>query len=93
MDCVQPLDARCGNDIREYKKQYGQDVCLFGNIDMDILATGDRQQIPKEVTTKIETAKVGGGYICHSDHSVPPTVSWDDYRYWMELAHEVGRYH
>jgi hypothetical protein len=33
-----------------------------------------------------------GGYIYHSDHSVPPTVSWDNYCYLMELLDEYGRY-
>lgn len=92
MDCVQPIEERCGNDVREFKKQYGKDICFFGNIGMDVLAKGNRDLIRHEVESKIGTAKVGGGYICHSDHSVPPTVSWDDYRYWLELAHQVGRY-
>ncbi|MBI2202157.1 MAG: hypothetical protein HYU43_09510 [Armatimonadetes bacterium] len=92
MDCVQPLEERCGNDVRELKKQFGRDICLFGNIGMDVLATGDRARIRHEVETKVQTAKVGGGYISHSDHSVPPTVSWDDYRFWLDLAHEAGRY-
>lgn len=92
IDCIQPIEARCGNDVRELKGEYGQDICLFGNIDMDVLATGQRRLIREEVQTKVTTAKVGGGYICHSDHSVPPTVSWDSYRYWMELAHEFGTY-
>ena len=52
------------------------------------LARGGRGQIEHEVVTKIEAAKVDGGYLHCSDHSVPPTVSWDDYRFWQELARE-----
>jgi hypothetical protein len=33
-----------------------------------------------------------GGYIYHSDHSVPPTVSWSNYCYLMELLDEYGVY-
>jgi len=91
-DCIEPLEARCGNDVRELKPLYGDRISFFGNISMDVLATGDRAAIRHEVISKIEAAKVGGGYIHQSDHSVPPTVSWDDYRYWMELAREVGGY-
>ncbi|MBU0606638.1 MAG: uroporphyrinogen decarboxylase family protein [Armatimonadetes bacterium] len=91
-DCIEPLEARCGNDVRELKPRYGDRISFFGNISMDVLATGDRAAIRHEVVSKIEAAKVGGGYIHQSDHSVPPTVSWDDYRYWMELAREYGGY-
>lgn len=91
-DCVQPLEARAGNDVREYKPLYGDRLSFFGNINMDVLATGDEAAIRHEVTSKIETAKVGGGYIYHSDHSVPPTVSFAAYSLAVELAREHGEY-
>jgi hypothetical protein len=34
----------------------------------------------------------GHGYAYHSDHSVPPTVSWDTYQFIMHLVDEHGRY-
>jgi len=91
-DCVEPLEARAGNDVRELKPRYGDRISFFGNISMDVLATGDRALIRHEVASKIAAAKPGGGYIHQSDHSVPPTVSWGDYRYWMDLAREYGGY-
>jgi len=91
-DCIEPLEARAGNDVREFKRLYGDRVSFFGNISMDVLATGDRGLIEEEVRSKVEVAKVGGGYIHQSDHSVPPTVSWDSYRFWMDLAAELGGY-
>jgi uroporphyrinogen decarboxylase len=91
-DCIEPLEARTRTDVRELKPLYGDRLSFFGNINMDVLATGDRAAIRHEVVSKIEAAKPGGGYIHQSDHSVPPTVSWDDYRYWMDLAREHGEY-
>ncbi|MGD9497433.1 MAG: uroporphyrinogen decarboxylase family protein, partial [Armatimonadota bacterium] len=79
-DCIEPLEARAGNDVRELKPAYGDRISFFGNINMDVLATGDRELIRYEVVSKMEAAKVGGGYIHQSDHSVPPTVSYDAYR-------------
>ncbi|HOX37066.1 MAG TPA: uroporphyrinogen decarboxylase family protein [Candidatus Brocadiia bacterium] len=92
IDCIQPLEARCGNDVRVYKRRYGRDIAFFGNINMDIVAKGDRKEIETEVVSKIEAAKTGGGYIHHSDHSVPPTVSWDNYRFWQKTARRVADY-
>jgi uroporphyrinogen decarboxylase len=89
-DCIEPLEARAGNDLRRLKPRYGDRLAFFGNIDMDVLATGDRVAIRHEVTSKIQAAGPDGGYIHQSDHSVPPTVSFAAYRYWMELARELG---
>ncbi len=91
-DCVEPLEARAGNDVRELKPRYGERISFFGNINMDVVATGERELIRHEVISKVEAAKPGGGYIHQSDHSVPPTVSWDAYRWWMDLAREHGEY-
>jgi uroporphyrinogen decarboxylase len=33
-----------------------------------------------------------GGYIFHSDHSVPPDVSWENYQYVIEMVHRYGTY-
>ncbi len=91
-DAVQPLEARCGNDVREMKPAYGDRITLFGNINVDVLATGDRDAIRHEVLSKLEAAMPGGGYIYHSDHSVPPTVAFDDYAFAIDLIREHGLY-
>ena len=91
-DAIQPLEARCGNDVRVMKPLYGDRITLFGNIGVDVLATGDREAIRHEVVSKLQAAKPGGGYIWHSDHSVPPTVGFEDYAYAVELTREHGAY-
>jgi uroporphyrinogen decarboxylase len=89
-DCIQPLEARAGNDVRELKPRYGDRIALFGNISADAMARGGKE-LEAEVRTKVLAAKPGGGYIYHSDHSVPPTVSFDSYRRVIELVREHGR--
>ena len=37
-------------------------------------------------------AKENGGYIYHSDHSVPDNVSFSRYRRVIELVHKYGSY-
>ena len=91
IDCIQPMEARCGNDVRVYKKLYGDRIAFFGNISADILSTG-KTQIEGEVREKLLAAKAGGGYIFHSDHSIPPTISFDNYCYSLELARKYGQY-
>ncbi len=91
-DAIQPLEARCGNDVRLLKPLYGDQITLFGNINVDVLSSGDRTAIREEILTKLDAAMPGGGYIYHSDHSIPPTISFADYAYALELIRERGRY-
>jgi len=88
---LQPLEAKAGLDVRELKREYGRDLAFMGNIDVRKMSAS-RAELEEEVRTKLEVAKRGGGYIYHSDHSVPPTVSFANYVYLMELLHTYGRY-
>ncbi len=88
---IQPLEAKCGQDVRVLKELYGNKITFFGNIDIRKLS-GTKADIEEEISTKLPVAMKGGGYIFHSDHSVPPTVSFDNYRYAIELLDKYGVY-
>lgn len=92
VDAIHPLEARAGNDVRSYKKQFGDSICLIGNINADIVASGDKSDIESEVAGKVPFAKEGGGYIYHIDHSVPPTVSLASYKFLLETVRKYGNY-
>ncbi|NPV07073.1 MAG: hypothetical protein HPY83_03795 [Anaerolineae bacterium] len=92
VDCVQPLEARAGNDVREYRRRYGHEIAFFGNISADVVAQGDRDAIEEEVRSKVGYAKKGGGYLYHIDHSVPPGVSFAAYTWLMECVRKYGSY-
>jgi len=91
-DAIQPLEARCGNDVRELKRLYGTSIVFFGNIGTDVMANGSDAEIEEEVVTKVTAAKKGGGYIYHCDHSIPPTVSLQRYEQVIALVREHGSY-
>lgn len=88
---IQPIEAKAGNDVRKFKKIYGKDLVLVGNIDVRKMC-GSKEEIEEEVKSKILVAKENGGYIYHSDHSVPPSVSFENYKYVMELVRKYGEY-
>jgi uroporphyrinogen decarboxylase len=85
---LHPLEAKAGLDVRALKAQYGNQLVWIGNVDVRKLS-GTRQEIEAEVS-KIQAAKEGGGYIYHSDHSVPNSVSLESYRYAIELVRRYG---
>lgn len=91
-DCFQPIEAKAGMDIRKLCPKYGRKLAFFGNIDVMVLGTNDRDRIEEEVRSKLAAGMATKGYIYHSDHSVPPTVSWDTYRFVIDLLDRYGNY-
>ncbi|MGC9349883.1 MAG: uroporphyrinogen decarboxylase family protein [Anaerolineae bacterium] len=88
---LHPLEAKAGLDVRELKDRYGEKLALIGNIDVRKLA-GTREEIEAEIKEKVTAAMVGGGYIYHSDHSVPNDVSFGNYAFAIELVKRYGAY-
>lgn len=84
-DVIQPLEAKCDQDVRDLRARHGRDIVLFGNMDVRKLS-GTRDDVRREVLDKLEAVAHEGGYIFHSDHSIPPTVSYDNYRYALDLV-------
>lgn len=91
-DCLHPLEVKAGNDLAAIKQAYGDRLTFMGGIDVRAMADADPRVIEQEIAEKIPPAKQGGGYIYHSDHSVPDNVSLAQYRRVLELVAEYGRY-
>ncbi len=85
-DALQPLEAKCDQDVRELVREYGSSIVFFGNIDVRILATGDKERIREEVESKLAAFDGRWNYIFHSDHSVPPNITLESYLYAQKLA-------
>lgn len=90
LDALNPLEVKAGVDTIELKKKYGKDLVLHGGI--NAVLWNDREAIEAEIKEKVPVLKESGGYIFSSDHSVPDTVSLEDFRHIVELAKEMGRY-
>jgi len=88
---LQPLEAKAGMNVVELKEKYGDRMAFIGNIDVRELSK-TKEDIKREVLSKIPKAMEGGGYIACSDHSVPPTVSLDNYTFFLNVVRKYGRY-
>jgi len=78
-------------DVRELKEKYGDKLAFIGNIDVRKLS-GTLRDVKKEFMSKVPVAAEGGGYILHSDHSIPPTVPLKNYKYLLKMNEKYGRY-
>jgi uroporphyrinogen decarboxylase len=92
MDCLQVIEVKAGMDLLELYRQYGDRISFMGGIDVRVLYTNDREKIRKELEAKIPVVKDGFGFVLHSDHSIPNTVNYDTYRYFVDLGIELGTY-
>lgn len=92
VDMINPLESRAGMDVRELAPRVGDRVGFCGNIDVTVLATNDREQIRAEIESKMRAAMAHHGYMYHSDHSIPPGVRLDTYRFVLDEVRRIGRY-
>jgi uroporphyrinogen decarboxylase len=58
-------------DIREVKRRYGEWLCLVGNVEVDTLSRGTRDQIREQVRALLRDVAPGGGYCLGSSNTVP----------------------
>ncbi len=91
-DCFQPIESKANMDVRKLCPQYGDRLAMFGNIDVMIMGTNDRNRIEEEIRSKFAAGMATKGYAYHSDHSVPPTVSWATYQFIMQCVEKYGNY-
>lgn len=91
IDGYNPLEVKAGLDVIDLRRQYGHAISFFGNSDVQIWESGDRDAIRREVLRKLNAAR-GGGYVFLSDHSVSSGVSGETYDYIVKLIREYGSY-
>jgi uroporphyrinogen decarboxylase len=90
LDVLQPLQVAAGMDVRELLPQYGDKLVLFGNISAAAMS-GPPELLEAEIRAKLALGCERGGYIYHSDHSIPPEVSFPRYRKIMEWVQRSGQ--
>ena len=92
IDCLQALEVKAGMDLLKLYKQYGDDIAFMGGIDVRTLCSNDKKIIDEELNMKIPELKKKFAYVIHSDHSIPETVEYDTYKYFIEKVMELGKY-
>ena len=92
MDCLQVIEVKAGMDLLRIYRNHGDKIVLMGGIDVRALYSNDKATIDAELEAKIPTVKQGYGYIAHSDHSIPKTVDYETFKYYIDKVLELGKY-
>ena len=91
LDVLQAIQANTGMHIKDLKPKFGDKLTFWGNISVQKFSEGP-DAIEAELREKLPIAMEGGGYIYHSDHSIPPEVSFETYQRAMHVLDEIGTY-
>lgn len=92
IDCLQVIEIKAGMDLLKLHALYGDKISFMGGIDVRTLYSNDKEIIDKELLAKIPTVKKGLNYMLHSDHSIPKTVNYETFQYYIKKGLELGTY-
>jgi uroporphyrinogen decarboxylase len=90
LDALNPLEVKAGMNPVHLKEKYGDKLVFQGGINAVLWDKPDL--IKSEMERVIPIMKQNGGYIFSSDHSVPSSVSLEDFRQIVNFAKEMGKY-
>ena len=94
VNLVYPLEVAADCDALRYKHEFGKQLLLMGNIDKRDLRDGcDKKTIEQEVMSKVPELVEMGGFSPTVDHAVPHDVPFENFKYYMDLIHEVCTRH
>jgi uroporphyrinogen decarboxylase len=91
MDVLHPIDPTC-MDIHQAKKDFGDKICLAGNVSNEMLQNASPSEIEARVKELLRDIAPGGGYLLSAGNSVPAWAEYENYRAMIETGIEYGRY-
>ncbi len=84
-----PWEVAAGEDCVKMRKQFGQNLVMWGNIDKRVLKAGPAA-IDAEVLSKVPWLLLQGGYVPWVDHLVPPDVPFQHFCHYQDLIRRVS---
>ena len=97
-DAIDPCEAPPDGDIElaEVKKRIGDNVCIFGNIQLKLLENGSAEDVKQAVVKCMDSAKAGGRYVIMptaAPINVPLAKQTEsNYMTFIDTALQMGEY-
>ena len=90
IDALNPLEVKAGMDAPLLKQKYGDRLVLHGGI--NAVLWDDADAVIAEIDRVVPILKENGGYIFSSDHSIPNTVTLENFRKIVQEVKRIGAY-
>ena len=93
IDALNPVQvSAAGMDTKRLKREFGRDLTFWGGVDtQSVLPRGSREDVRREVKSRIEDLASGGGYVLASVHTIQAEVPPENVVAMLEAALEYGR--
>lgn len=92
MNAVHPFEPG-PMDIAQAKKDYGDRICIMGNIDLHYTLTlGNTEEVEAEVKQRIAEVGPGGGYILATSNGIAYYCKPENIIAMAETVHQYGAY-
>ena len=87
VDTLWPIERAAGISPQGLRERFGRGLRLWGGVDKRVLPRGPEaiRAHLRELIPLIEQ----GGFIPTVDHTVPPDVSWDNFRHYIDAKHAL----
>jgi len=79
-------------DIRAIKREFGDRLCVMGNVDLVTLGRGTPEEVDNEVRELIRDCGPGGGYIITSGNSLASYLKPENVLAMVEAVKKYGSY-
>jgi uroporphyrinogen decarboxylase len=86
------LDPQGGIDIAEVKRDYGDRVCLIGNVDCGLLDTGTEEEVIESARYALQHGMPGGGYIFSTSNCIYTGMRLSRYELMLDVWRREGIY-
>jgi uroporphyrinogen decarboxylase len=91
MNAIHPLEPG-SMDLDELYGKYGDTLSFVGNINMDTLSRGSKEEVCKEVQERIALFAEGNGYLMSSSNSIAEYCGADNVVEMVRAMNEYGGY-
>jgi len=82
-----PCEIAAGMEPEQIREKYPK-LVIYGGIDKREIAKG-KEHIEKEIDRKVPKLMKLGGYFPAMDHHIPPDISLDNFRYYLEYIRKI----
>ena len=89
---IEPTTANHEYDIFKLHKKFGDKITFCGNLNPQMLATGELSEVVTYAKCLIKRLAPGGGYIFSSGHSINPSVKLENFLAMRKILEKFGQY-
>lgn len=92
VDALGPLEPLPTMDMAHIRAHCDNQVAVMGNVDVDLLGRGTREQVVEATMHLLRTVSPGGGHILSSGNTISSAVNPENYLAMLETVRRHGVY-